>query len=195
MSHTIDRFLDETLALMVEGRSPEHRDVFTRQIPPASHKSMGVIALTAPEIVRTDSMETTNRQYLTKCFTTAYRSIDSPDYTSKADGAKKRLFHSFVIGSFFATGIAVTAIAEAGPGRWVAMFTCTKKPDDLAKMSLFNDVRPRLGDGWQISNSFASIDRQSLYPFLEAHYDRADVRPDTLGYLCFRAAATGQRTN
>lgn len=195
MSDAINGFLDATVALLVEERSPDHRDVFTRQIPPANHKSMGVVAFTAPAVLdlRTVPLES-NREYVEKCFRTAYGSIDSPDYTAGIDRNRKRLFHSFVIGSLFVRGLAVTAIAEAGPRRWAAMFTSPGTPEKLAKKALFNDVESRLGTGWDVSGSFSVIDRESLYPFFRRLYVPADVRPDTLGYLSFRAAATGERT-
>lgn len=192
MSHTINGFLDATVALLIEQRSPEHRDVFTRQVPPANHKSMGVVAFTAPAVLDLHLVELDHREYVEKCFRTAYGSV-VPDYAAGIDRNKKRLFHSFIIGSLFVRGLAVTAIAEAGPGRWAAMFTSPGTPDKLAKKALFNDVEPRLGTGWDVSGSFSVVDRESLYPFFESLYDPADVRPDTLGYLSFRAAVTGER--
>ena len=195
MSDAINGFLNETVALLIAERSPVHRDVFIRQIPPADHKSMGIVAFTAPPVLdlRTVHLET-NREYVKKCFRTAYGSVESPDYSAGIDRNRKRLFHSFVIGSLFVRGLAVTAIAEAGPGRWAAMFTATGTPEKLVKKTLFNDVEARLGAGWGTSEVFSVIDRESLYPFLATLYKRADVRPDTLGYLSFRAAVRGERT-
>lgn len=195
VSDAINRFLDETVALLIAERSPVHREVFIRQIPPANHKSMGVVAFTAPPVLdlRTVDLET-DREYVKKCFRTAYGSVESPDYSAGFDRNRKRLFHSFIVGSLFSRGLAVTAIAEAGPGRWVAMFTATGTSEKLAKKTLFNDVEARLGAGWGTSEVFSVIDRESLYPFLETLYKRVEVRPDTLGYLSFRAAVRGERT-
>lgn len=194
MPNAINDFLDGTLALLLKDRSPDHRDVFIRQIPKATHKSMGVVAFTAPEVIDMQTVELeSNRDYIEKCFTTAYGSLASPDYTAGIDRNSKRLFHSFVIGSQFASVLSVTAIAEAGPGRWVVMFTSTGTPEGLAKKTLFNDVESRLGKGWEVSKTLSVIERDSLYPFFEDHYGPADVRPDTLGYLSLRAAATGTR--
>lgn len=155
---------------------------------------MGVVAFSAPHALDLGPvLEEEFRAYLEKCFRTAYRSLEAPDYTADLGRLEKRLFHSFVIGSLFANGLAVTAIAEAGPARWVAMFTSRGAPEKLAKQRIFKDVSPRLGSGWHVSSAFSVVERDALYPVFDRMYDPADVRPDSLGYLSFRAAATWTR--